>query len=186
MSQDQAFKISLAQYFDIDQMIAICEQNLVENNREKFAAEDFSKKGFLISRLTAFDAKKMIDDQKIFFVCVIKDGEEVLGYLTGCDVGECKTKFFEDVPSLEKIKNEKIFYHKQIVKKPNATKIGKKLLFAMFDEAKNRGYSHVICRIVHAPFCNETSISFHEKFGFQKIGSTEENGVILGVYLKTL
>jgi GNAT superfamily N-acetyltransferase len=186
MNQDQAFKITPAQYSDIEQMIAICEQNLVENNRDKFAAEDFSKKGFLISRLTLDDAKKMIDDQNNSFACVIKNGAEVLGYLTGCDLEKYGTKFFENVPSLEKIKNEKIFYHKQIVKKPDAKNIGKKLLFAMFDEAKNRGYSHVICRIVHAPFCNETSISFHEKFGFQKIGSTEENGVTLGIYLKNL
>ena len=77
-------------------------------------------------------------------------------------------------PELEKFKNQKLFYHKQIVKNPDAKNIGKKLLFAMFDEAKKRGYLHVVCRIVHAPFFNQASVSFHERFGFKEVGKMEK------------
>ena len=188
MKNSDNIAVRLARHSDIGQMIEVCAQNLVENNREKFAAVDFSRQGFLIGKLTEEDAKKYIDDQENYFVCVATDGEEVLGYLTGCDVKKSGIDFFSVEPSLKKIQNEKIFYHKQIVKKLDAKNIGKKLLFAMFDEVKSRAYSHVICRIVHEPFYNEASISFHEKFGFQEVGSMEESGRVkglkMGIYLK--
>ena len=167
-------------------MINICAQNLVENNRGRFDANDFAAKGFLIRKLTKEDVREMLADQENHFACVAKNGEEVLGYLTGCDVSKTEIDFFKHAPELEKLKNQKIFYHKQIVKKPDAKNIGSKLLFAMFDEAKRRNYLHVVCRIVHKPFFNQASVSFHEKFGFKEIGAMEENGLQLGIYLKDL
>ncbi len=174
-----------AQHSNIPQMMAVCAQNLVKNNRDKFTDEDFSKNGFLIVQLTEELAKQFIDDPKNYFAHVAKNGEEVLGYLTACDVTKSGINF-EIVPAFEKIKNEKIFYHKQIAKKPDAKHVGKKLLFSMFDEVKSRGYKYVICRIVHAPLYNQASITFHERCGFKEVGSMEENGAKLGVYLKIL
>jgi len=169
---------------DITQMIAVCAQNLIENNREKLSADDFSKKGFLVRKLTKEDVEEMLADQKNHFACVVKEGEKVLGYLTGCDAAKSGIDFSKHAPDLQKI--TKLFYHKQIVKVLEAKNVGTKLLFTMFNEAKSRGYSHVICRIVHKPFFNQASISFHEKFGFKEIGAMEENGLTLGIYLLNL
>ncbi len=172
--------------FEISQMIEICAQNLVENNRDKMSSNDFSNQGFLIRKLTKEDVKKMLSNQVKHLVFVAKEGENIQGYLTGCDVIESGFDFDLYVPSLNKIAGGKFFYHKQIVKRFEAKNIGSKLLFSMFDEAKSRGYSHVICRIVHQPFLNQISISFHEKYGFKQVGEMFENNNVLGIYLKKL
>ncbi len=172
--------------FEISQMIEICAQNLVENNRDKMSSDDFANKGFLIRKLTIEDVQEMLANQDRHFVIAIKDGENLQGYLTGCDAYESGIDFLLYVPKLNNIEGAKFFYHKQIVKRPEAKNVGSKLLLSMFDEAKSRGYSHVICRIVHQPFLNQSSISFHEKFGFKKVGEMTENKNVLGIYLKEL
>lgn len=154
---------------DIAQMIEICAQNLVENNRDKFAADDFAAKGFLIRKLTREDVEEMLADQENHFSCVVKNGAEILGYLTGCDVKKSEIDFIRNVPELAKFKNQKLFYHKQIVKKLDAKNVGTKLLQAMFDEAKIRNYSHVVCRIVHKPFFNQASIFFIKNLASEKL-----------------
>lgn len=188
MNSNQTNKIKHATHDDINLMIAICEENLVANNREKFSADDFSKKGFLVRKLTFLDAKEMIDDQKNFLCLILKNGDEALGYLTGCDIKKTPDNFQEIVLHAEELKEAKgkIFYHRQIAKKAGGKNIGKELLLAMLDEAKSRGYRHVVCKIVHQPFYNEASIGFHEKFGFKKISSIAEDGMVLGIYLKTI
>jgi L-amino acid N-acyltransferase YncA len=129
----------------------------------------------------------MIDDQQNYFVCVAEKNDEVLGYLIGCDIAVSGINFPENIFDL---KNEKIFYHKQIVKKVGTKNIGEKLLLSMFDEARNRGYLRVICRIVHQPFYNELSVSFHQKFGFKEIAAMVEDSpslnLVMGIYLRTL
>jgi predicted GNAT superfamily acetyltransferase len=172
--------------FEISQMIEICAQNLVENNRDKMSSDDFSNKGFLIGKLTKEDVQEMLANQDKHFVVAVKESENLQGYLTGCDLSESGIDFSLYVPNLNKIEGAKFFYHKQIVKRPEAKNVGSKLLLSMFDEAKARGYSHVICRIVHQPFLNQSSISFHEKFGFKKVGEMSENNNVLGIYLKEL
>jgi L-amino acid N-acyltransferase YncA len=42
----------------------------------------------------------------------------------------------------------------------------------------------VVCKIVHQPFENKISISFHEKFGFKKISEIAEKDYVAGIYLK--
>jgi predicted GNAT superfamily acetyltransferase len=56
----------------------------------------------------------------------------------------------------------------------------------MFDEARSRGYEKVVCKIIHQPFLNQASISFHEKFGFEKISEITNQWVTAGIYLKNL
>lgn len=175
-----------AQHSDIKQMIEVSGKVLVKTNREKFTAEDFAKQGFLIVQLTEEVARKFIDNSQSHFACVAKEGEEVVGYLTSCDVKESGIIFPEEMAEFKRIKDQKIFYHKQIARKPGMKNVGQKLLLAMFDEVKSRGYSHVLCRIVHTPFFNEVSINFHKKFGFREIGLMEDDGATLGVYLKEL
>jgi hypothetical protein len=178
-----AKEIKIATVADISQMVEICALNLVKNNQDKFDANDFAKKGFLIGELTESDALEMLADPKNHFVCVSKDDEEVLGYLTGCDISVSGIEFPKDI---SEIKSEKLFYYKQIVKKPDAKNIGQSLVNAMLKEVKERGYSKVVCRIVYAPFYNQNSISFHELFGFRKIGEMQDKGSNLGIYLKDL
>ncbi len=175
-----------AQHQDIEQMMAICEQNLLTTNCQKFTAVDFSQKGFLLTRLTFENAKKMIDDEKNYFLAVAKNDDEVLGYLIACDIEKSGINLPKAVLSAQEITNSKIFYHKQIAKKLTAKGVGKKLLLAMCEQARKRGYEKIICRIVHAPFYNQASISFHQKFGFKKIGEMQENKIALGIYIKSL
>jgi L-amino acid N-acyltransferase YncA len=170
---------------DINQMIEICAQNLVETNRQKFGRDDFAKKGFLLSRLTFENAKKMIDDEENYFVCVAKNGDEVLGYLIACDLEKSEINFSAEI--LNQIcaaKKGKIFYHKQIAKKLGSKNVGEKLLLAMFDEARRRAYAQIICRIVHRPFLNQASIFFHQKFGFKQVEKMLEGENELGIYQK--
>jgi predicted GNAT superfamily acetyltransferase len=186
MAAENALIISDVKAADIAQMIDICAQNLIENNDKKFTAAEFSQKGFLVKKLTKEDVEEILQDQKNQFVCVAKEGEEVLGYLIGCDVSKTKINFLKYWPDFKKSEKGKFFYHKQIVKKPEAKNVGKKLLLAMFDEAKIRSYSQVICRIVHKPFFNQASINFHQKFGFNQVTTMEESGMMLGIYQKNL
>lgn len=192
MNKSESLQIKPAEYSEIDQVIEVCVENLVSTNHEKFTDEDFSKRGFLIRKITPEEAKEMIDDKENHFLHVAKSGNEILGYLSGCDLKKTALDLQEKVfkaPELQDYiaKNgEKVFYHKQIAKRVKARNIGKKLLFSMFEDARKRGYGYVVCRIVYQPFYNEISIAFHEKFGFRKIGEMEDNGAQLGVYLKDL
>jgi hypothetical protein len=63
LSQIKNIAIFQANQGDIEQMIEICAQNLIETNRQKFSSQDFSKKGFLVRRLTFENAKIMIGKQ---------------------------------------------------------------------------------------------------------------------------
>lgn len=180
-------KIMIANHVDIEQMVAICEANLVKNNREKFTDKDFSRRGFLINSLNAENTKKMIDDQKDCVTFVFKDGDEVLGYLLGHDLTQTEKNFADEVLRLLKPQeNEKVFYHYQIAKKPGAKNVGEKLVEAMVDEINKRSYSKLVCKIVLQPFRNEKSINFHEKIGFKQIGQFQNADTIAGIFQKFL
>lgn len=178
-------KVFDAQITNISQMIEICELNLAQNNKDKLSAEDFSKQGFLIGKLTFDDAEKFIIDSESI-AKIAKDNNEILGYITGYDIKKSKINFFENIKDLEKIRHKKIYYHHQIVKKPQTKNVGSQLLQATLDEVKSKGYDYVICCIIHAPLYNEASISFHKKFGFENIGEMKAEDFTRGVYLKIL
>lgn len=176
------YVVKAATLQDAEKMVGICEENLVENKQEN----NLSQSGFLVTRLTSEVARKMIADEKNHLALILQEGDQAMGYLTGCDISEMDLAFQNHVKNFLQLKNSsRIFYHKQIAKKINAKKVGEKLLLAMFDEARKRGYREIICKIVHEPFFNQASVSFHQKFGFNEIGKIEENGRVLGIYLKT-
>ena len=181
-------KITHAELSDLDQVFEVCAQNRVANNREKFTDEEFAKNGFLMTQLTKERLEKMLADPQNYFLSVAKEGEEVVGYLAGYDATKIGQVFLDNNPIPEEMKSKKIFYYKQIAKKPGTKNIGGQLIVNMFDEVKKRGYFCVVCHIVHKPIYNQASISFHQKFGFKEIGSVEEkeNAVKMGVYLKVL
>lgn len=184
--------VQFATYSDIAQMVEICAENLVENNREEFSSGNLSQRGFLIKKLEENETKKMIDDQKNFCSLVVKKEDKVLGYLTACDLKKTDENIQQQISQLiasgkfgENF-DDKIFFYKQIAKRISEKNIGSKLLLAFYDEAKKRGYSSIVCRIVHSPQKNLASISFHQKFGFEEIAEVEENGALLGIYLKQI
>src|SRR4051812_28589948 len=90
-------EIKTAQHLDIEDIIKICEENLLQNNREKFSATDFSSKGFLMGKITFDDVKEMIEDQENYLVLVAKNNGETLGYLTSCDISKMPEKYQEKV-----------------------------------------------------------------------------------------
>lgn len=191
-NSDLVAKVKAASYADIEQILRICEQNLVNNN-QKLSTKDLSQRGFLLNKLTEDQVRKMVDDPENFLVLVLKKSDEVLGYLIACDISKTEKEFQEKIyhfPELKKPIGEnsdgRLFYYRQIAKKIGEKKVGEKLLLVMFEEAKKRGYGQLFCKIVHEPFYNVVSAHFHQKFGFEKIGVIEENGGVRGVYLKNL
>lgn len=177
--------VTPAKYDDIAAMIEICRQNLVATNDQKFTAEDFAKKGFLITALNEETAKKFIDDGN-FIVLVARYGQDILGYTIACDLEVSGINFPED---MKQKFLPKTVYHKQIAKvlnsSTNAKAVGSNLLKGLFLEAQKRQYQQVVCRIVHEPFFNQNSVSFHQKNGFELIGSMQEKN-LFGIYSKIL
>ena len=175
--------VAHATYEDVPTMIAICKSHLVSNKSED-EKNDMGSGGFLIKKLTPKDLKEMIDDQENFRTIVLKNGDEVLGYLIACDIKKTEISFQRKISEL-KISG-KTFYYKQIAKKIGEKNVGKQLAEDMFGWLKEKKYELVICKIAHQPFRNFTSISFHKKLGFKEIGSIKNDKITLGIYSKIL
>ncbi len=75
MNKLESLQVKPAEHSEIDQVIEVCSENLVSTNREKFSDEDFSKRGFLIRKMTPEEAKEMIDDKENHFLYVVKNGD---------------------------------------------------------------------------------------------------------------
>ena len=91
------------------------------------------------------------------------------------------SKEIEDI-----ILSGKAFYLRHIAKAPGKNQVGKKLLQALLNEAKNAGYQYIICQIAHKPLQNKASIAFHEKMGFTCVGEAKDGDNEFGVYFKPL
>lgn len=189
--------ITTAKTDDVNQILDICKSHILRNSKNSKEPSAHENQGFLIHEPKFSEIEEIINDKKDSLLLVAKKGDEVLGYLTGQDLSKMKKEIQDAVFQLEDVKksNGKIFYHKQIGKKIQTNSergISKNLLLKMFDEAKLRGYLQVICKIVHEPFLNKVSESFHTKYGFRQIGNFEEfveseNCVVkTGIYLKDL
>lgn len=171
-----------ATYQDISQIIQICESNLMSKNLSKMTASDFSKSGFLMSKLEENHAKNMIDDKEHHIFLIAKQDDEVVGYISACDILKIAEEFTDEISQLKK----PILYHKQIAKKPGIIGVGKALIEGLFMEAKNRNYNYILCKIVEEPFLNKASIDFHEKYCFRKIRTVQEKDRVVGIYLRNL
>ena len=178
-------KVKAAEIRDIPEMVAINAAHLMANKSEK---SRLNQSGFLIVKLTADDVERMILDEENFVVLVLKKKEEVLGYLIACTIANTENFFQEALAKIPELQNSqtKPFYYKQIAKKIGEAGVGKSLLLALENEARKRGYSHLVCRIVHQPILNEASISFHQKSGFKLVSTFSEEQITAGIYLKAL
>lgn len=56
---------------------------------------------------------------------------------------------------------------------------GRMLQTALIDEARALGYHHIVAKILG---CNEGSIAFHERFGFEVVGRQKEVGYLNGCW----
>ena len=111
--------------------------------------------------------------------------DDVFGYLNGFNIKKAEIVVQNNIlslPELTDINVEKIFYYRQIAKKPNTTNIGKDLVLTMINEISKRGYQTIVCKIIHAPIKNSISINFHTKLGFKCIAETYENNYLKGIY----
>ncbi len=169
-----------ANYQDLEDVVKICRENLLVNKRP----EEISARGFLMSELTEDVAKKMLDEGAIFLVA--RRDEKICGYLTAHDLVNEDEIFRTEVLKIKDLKNAKIIYYKQIAKSLDEVGIGKNLVEAMCDEAKKRGYSYVVCKIVLQPFYNQASVKFHEKNGFVKMKEVQEKSRVVGVFARKL
>jgi len=176
-----------AKYEDIAKITEICRLNLVGTNKENFSADDFSKRGFLVTAISEDLVKEMIDDHKNHLVFIAQENEEIIGYLTACNIEIMPDDF---LPSFKETLHKKTIYYKQIAKKPGTQNVGDGLLNLFIKEAQENGYEQIICHIVHQPFFNQKSITFHEKYNFRNIGETIQNKSLgettLGIYLRKL
>jgi predicted GNAT superfamily acetyltransferase len=170
-------------YKDVAVMKEICEENLLDLNCEKTMLKDFANRGFLMSRMDEKYTQNMIVDEKNYIVLVAESGGEIMGYLTACDISKIANEFKNEIEQLE---NHRILYYKQIAKKSGLKGVGKALILELFDEAKCRNYTSILCKIVHEPLHNRASDAFHGKYGFKQLRVAQEEGRMVGIYLKKL
>ncbi len=178
--------IRQAEAKDVAQIIEICRLNLVGTNIDNFSNSDFSNRGFLVTQIDETLLSKMIANES-YVVLVAQAEEEIVGYLSACNLEVAREEFAEKFSELF---SKKTLYYKQIAKRPGSANVGEKLLNFLCDYAQKSTYKQIVCNIVHAPFLNQKSISFHQKHKFYKIGETLQNksvgAAILGVYLKEI
>ena len=185
-------KVRSATTNDIAEIIVICQQNLAKNKDQS----QLSKTGFLFGELT-FDAlEKEIKNPQDFIILVCVEDKKIIGYLTAqvitevakvAKVAKVEIDFYQKVKELlGEIPDKEILYYKQIAKKIGEKNVGSKLLTELCKTASEKGYSHLVCKIIHQPFFNQNSIDFHQKNGFQQIGLRKANGNLAGIYLKKL
>lgn len=169
-------------------IVEVLQANLISiKNVAENSKTDLEERGFLLGALTKEEMENYIADQKNKMVFVLKNGEKVFAYLSACDFAKSDEKMREELSSFPEIKKfQKILYYHQIAKLPEVRNAGKKLLAAMLEEAGDRGYEAVLCRIAHQPIQNKASTAFHEKYGFKLVGMQGKNDVTFGVYLLNL
>jgi GNAT superfamily N-acetyltransferase len=170
--EKEIFKIRNANNCDAKAISKISNHNLIANQKEKFL-EEFEKKGFLMTGYCAEFIEKNILNQQDQITLVAETKSEIIGYLTGQNLFSLEEVLQKNLVQILTDLNysfkNKIFYYRQIAKISDQKNIGKNLLLAMLEKAKEMGYDLIICKIVTAPFFNQASINFHEKFGFEKI-----------------
>ncbi len=166
-----------ANYQDLQDIVEICRENLLRNKKE----DEISARGFLMSEMTEEYARNMIDSDSV--VLVAEKNNKISGYLVAYDLANEDEIFQAEVRKIKGLENAKIIYYKQIAKRLNETGVGKNLLIELVKEASKKGYSHIVCKIVLAPFYNQASVNFHEKNGFVKMTDLAEKERVVGIYV---
>lgn len=183
--------VHFAQKQDLIGMLAILNINLISDKKiHRINKKQVEANGFLVGPFTADEIATHLVSTENHIILVAREEDLVTGYLISydlCRVSDGLYKEFTSFPEIDKVQDKKkILYYRQVAKLPGKENIGSKLLQKMLDEAKEKGYEMVVCRVVHKPFQNKISIAFHKKFGFKFLGLVQNGDMTLGVYMKAL
>lgn len=165
-------------------MRKILEEHLIDIHNPQ-TLQNSKNNGFLIRNISSEQIEELIADQKNNLVLTAKENEEILGYIISSKFSSAQKQYTKAMlPYLEqrKINPDLTLYYRQIAVKLGTQNIGKSLVSELLDRAKNVGYEHIICKIIHEPLKNHKSIAFHTKFGFNFIDELKED-VVAGLYL---
>ncbi len=185
-------KTEFANKSDVKPILAILQEHLLDLQNPNRLAQD---SGFLVRHFSEKEIEDLILDNKNNLVLTARDDDKVIGYITSSRFSQLSENIQKDVIDclqVTKISDlSKVLYYRQIAVKYGATKsgiknIGSNLIERFLKEAKIAGYDYIICRIIHEPVMNSRSISFHQKFGFDEIGTAKEKDFVAGIYLKDL
>jgi L-amino acid N-acyltransferase YncA len=163
-----------AEVKDIPAILEILSQNLLAHNKNLTPAE-LETQGFLKNGFTAAEAEAAIQDTDNFIFFVATDGEEIIGYVSGCSVSHLNQPFQDllagaSAELYRQVYQQKSIYLRHIAKQTAVLHVGQSLLDALLAEAKVKAYQNIICQIMQAPLANKPSLAFHEKNGFVQIG----------------
>lgn len=171
-------------------ILSVLEENLIANQKQ-LPTHILEQNGFLIHSFTADDAKAAILNKDHFIVLISTENTDIIGYTIGCNISRLKKDFQDKLAAVSSeindiISSQKSFYHRHIAKKLTKKNVGTQLLEQLITETKHMDYKYIICQIAHEPFRNKASIALHQKLGFEYCGCTQNENLILGVYLKKL
>jgi L-amino acid N-acyltransferase YncA len=185
-----AIRVRRARIHDIPGIMAILDYYLVSKKTSIIPAE-LEKTGFLLNSFTAEDAKAAIADKTNFFFFIATNQDEVIGYALGCDLKKLNPAFTGKIAAISSEMNhilsyDKVFFLKQIAKKPAKNHVGMQLIETIEAEAMVYGYHYIIGYIAAQPIKNTSSMIFHEKQGYSCAGYIQSGQETGAIYWKKL
>lgn len=186
MKQLNKLSIRHAELNDIEGILAVFEQNLLSNKKSD-SSNNFQEQGFLAFGLSFEDIKREILDYKSTIALVAEVNNKIIGFTLGNDFKmKCpswQTSMSIVDSAIKTLIKNRIFYHDYIARSPGEGGVGKKLFASLMKKAAEYNYPYILCEIAEKPYMNKASISFHERFGFKRIGTINKNELVLGIYL---
>lgn len=169
---------------DIDGIIEVTIETLLANQSE---TSNLCKYGFLINSLSSDEIENSILDKNDSIVIVAEKNNKIIGFTLGCnckklDVVWGKNLKIED-ETLFILEKKNVYFLNYIARLRNEKGCGRHLLKQLIHVAKLKHYDYIICEIAQKPIMNNTSIKFHEHFGYKNVGHIKKVGFTFGVNL---
>jgi L-amino acid N-acyltransferase YncA len=183
-----AIRVRRAKITDIPGILAVLDYHLLAK-KDSLNTTELAQTGFLVQSFSADEARAAIADKASFQFFVATDQDEIIGYITGCDVKKLKPYYRDKLAAISPelrhiVLTEKAFFLRHIAKLPGKNPVGAQLMGAMETEACVGGFAYILCQIVEQPVQNKKSIIFHQKQGFSCAGYDQFGDEYAGIYLK--